>query len=79
MSSAAKKILESALSLPPDEREQIADELWDSLEHGDDETSVERAWEQEIARRSREIDEGRAEFTSWEDVKAEIAKRLGER
>ena len=79
MSSAAKKVLESALSLPAEDREQIADALWDSLEHGDDEASVEKAWEEEIARRSKEIDEGRAEFVSWEDVKAEIAKRLGER
>jgi putative addiction module component (TIGR02574 family) len=79
MSGAAKKILESALSLPAEDREHIADELWDSLEHGDDETSVEKAWEEEIARRSKEIDEGRAEFVSWEEVKAEIAKRLSER
>ena len=79
MSSGAKKILESALSLPPEDREKIADALWDSLEHGDDEASVEKAWEEEIARRSKEIDEGRAEFVSWEEVKAEIAKRLGER
>ena len=79
MSGAAKKILESALGLPPEDREHIADELWDSLDHGDDETSVEKAWEEEIARRSKEIDEGRAEFVSWEEVKAEIAKRLGER
>ena len=79
MSGAAKKLLESALSLPPDDRELIADELWDSLEHGDDEDSVEKAWEAEIARRAKEVDEGRAELVSWEDVKAQIAKRLGER
>ncbi|HEY4394530.1 MAG TPA: addiction module protein [Polyangia bacterium] len=79
MSGVAKKILESALSLPPEDRERIADELWDSLEHGDDETSVEKAWEEEIARRSKEIDEGRAELVSWDEVKAEIAKRLRER
>jgi putative addiction module component (TIGR02574 family) len=79
MSGTAKKVLESALSLPPEDREHIADELWDSLEHGDDETSVEKAWEDEIARRTKEIDEGRAEFVSWEQVKAEIAKRLRER
>jgi putative addiction module component (TIGR02574 family) len=79
MSGAAKKILESALSLPPEDREHIADELWDSLEHGDDEASVEKAWEEEIARRAKEVDEGRAEFVSWEDVRAEIAERLRER
>ena len=79
MSAAAKEIIEAALKLDPDDREQIADALWDSLDHGDDEASVEKAWEEEIARRSKEIDEGRAEFVSWEEVKAEIARRLGER
>ena len=79
MSAAAKKVLESALSLPANDRERIADELWDSLDHGDDNASVEKAWEEEIARRAKEIDEGRAEFVGWEDVKAEIAKRLRER
>jgi putative addiction module component (TIGR02574 family) len=53
--------------------------LWDSLAHGNDEASVEQAWEAELARRSKEIDEGRAEFVSWEEVKAQIAKRLGEK
>jgi putative addiction module component (TIGR02574 family) len=79
MSAAAQKVLESALGLPAEDREQIADALWDSLEHGDDEASVEKAWEAEIARRSKEIDEGKAELVPWEDVKAKIAKRLGER
>jgi putative addiction module component (TIGR02574 family) len=78
MSGAAKKVLESALSLPPEDRERIADELWDSLDHGDDEASVETAWEEELARRSKDIEEGRAEFAAWEDVKAEIARRLRE-
>ena len=79
MSAASQKILESALGLPAEDRERIADALWDSLEHGDDDASVEKAWKDEIARRSREIDEGRAQFVSWEEVRAEIAKRLGER
>ena len=79
MSAAAKEIIEAALKLEPEEREQIADALWDSLDHGDDEASVEKAWDEEIARRSKELDEGRAELVGWEDVKAEIARRLGER
>ena len=79
MAASAKEIIEAALKLDPADREKIADALWDSLEHGDDEASVEKAWEDEIARRTKEIDEGRAEFVEWEDVKAEIAKRLRER
>ena len=79
MSVAAKQILEAALQLDPKERELIADALWDSLEAGDDEVSVEKAWEEEVARRAKELDEGRAEPVDWDDVKARIANRLGER
>jgi putative addiction module component (TIGR02574 family) len=64
MSTAAKEILESALKLDPAERELLADALWDSLEHDDDVASVEKAWEEEIARRSKEIDEGRSELVT---------------
>lgn len=79
MSGAAKEIIEAALKLDPHERELIADALWDSLEHGDDEASVEKAWDEEVARRAKELDEGRAELVDWDDVKARIANRLGER
>ena len=44
-----------------------------------DEAAVEKTWQDEIARRAKEIDEGSAEFVSWEEVKGEIAKRLRER
>lgn len=57
----------------------IADALWDSLEHGDDEASVHKAWDDEVARRAKELDEGRAELVDWDDVKVKIANRLGER
>ena len=79
MSGAAKEIMEAALKLDPDDREKIADALWDSLEHGDVEASVEKAWEHEIASRAKDVDEGRAELVAWDDVKSAIAKRLGER
>ena len=79
MSTAAKEIIEAALKLDPGERELIADALWDSIERGDDEASVEKAWDEEVARRANELDEGRAELVDWESVKARIASRLGER
>jgi putative addiction module component (TIGR02574 family) len=75
----AKEILEAAMKLDPRQREHLADALWDSLEHGDDALTLEKAWEEEIARRCKEIDEGKAEFVEWSVVKAEIAKRLGEK
>ena len=45
MSSAAKELLESALKLEPDERERLAEALWQSLGNP---ASVEAAWADEI-------------------------------
>jgi putative addiction module component (TIGR02574 family) len=73
----AKDILEAAMKLDARQREDLADALWDSLERGDEEVAVQQAWEEEIARRCKEIDEGKAEFVEWSAVKAEIARRLG--
>jgi putative addiction module component (TIGR02574 family) len=75
----AKEILSAALELEPHERERIANDLWGSLEEGHDQASIDKAWEDELARRAKELDEGRAEIVEWDDVKAKIAKRLGER
>jgi putative addiction module component (TIGR02574 family) len=75
----AKEILDAALELEPHEREQIADDLWGSLEEGHDQASIDKAWDDELARRAEAIDEGRAEIVEWDEVKAKIAKRLGER
>jgi hypothetical protein len=51
----------------------------DSLENGDDEQAVDKAWEEEVAKGSQEVDKGKAEFVEWSTVKAEIARRLGEK
>ena len=75
----AKEILDAALELEPHEREQIADDLWGSLEEGYDRASIDKAWDDELARRAKELDEGRVELVECDDMKAKIAKRLGER
>lgn len=58
---------------------QIANDLWGSLECDHDQASIDKAWDDELARRAKELDEGRAELVEWDEVKATIAKRLGER
>jgi putative addiction module component (TIGR02574 family) len=73
------EILDAALQLEPREREQIANDLWGSLEGGHDQASIDKARDEELARRAKEFDEGRAELVGRDDVKAKIAKRLGER
>jgi putative addiction module component (TIGR02574 family) len=75
----AKEILNAALELEPHEREQIANDLWGSLEEGHDQALIDKAWDDELTRRAKELDEGSAVLVEWDDVKAQIAKRLGER
>ena len=79
MSSAAKEILEAALKLPPEEREQLVEELAASLPNDFASKDIEKAWLNEIGRRSDEIDAGTAELLEWSDVRAQIAQRRARR
>jgi putative addiction module component (TIGR02574 family) len=79
MSAAAKEILEAALRLAPEEREQLVEDLLASLPNDFASKEIERAWLDEIGRRSDEIDAGTAELVDWSDVKKEIAERRARR
>lgn len=73
MSSAAKEILESALKLEPDERERLAEALWQSLGNL---ASVEAAWADEIQRRIIAADSGQSDSTLWEEARDELLGEL---
>ena len=79
MSSAAKEILEAALKLPLEERERLVAELAASLPSDFASSEIEKAWLDEIGRRSNEIDAGTAETLEWSDVRAQIAQRRARR
>jgi putative addiction module component (TIGR02574 family) len=79
MSSAAKEILEAALRLPPEERERLVEELAASLPNDFASKELERAWLDEISRRSDEIDAGTAEMLEWSEVRKQIAQRRARR
>ncbi len=73
-----KEILEAAMKLPPDERARIAHELLESLDGAFDE-DVEKAWLEELKRRSQEIDAGTADLEDWGDVRARMIERRARR
>ena len=79
MTAAAKEIIEAALKLDPTEREHIAHELLESVDHSS-EAELSPAWEAEIQRRLRKIDAGEASFVNGDEVfaRAEAVLR-GER
>ena len=71
----ANELLKKALELPETERAALAGSLLDSLEITSD-SSVEEAWNDEIARRLREIDSGKVKTVSWAEVRRRISTKL---
>jgi putative addiction module component (TIGR02574 family) len=61
------ELREQALRLPQAQREQLAIELLDSLDDDASPEEIAKAWDEEIERRSRAIDEGRAELLTEDE------------
>jgi putative addiction module component (TIGR02574 family) len=72
MSAAVKDILEAALKLQPEQREELIEELSASL----DATDLGDYWEAEIKRRIDDVDGGRVKTVPAEDVLARLEQRL---
>ena len=65
-------ILKEALKLPPEARAALAGTLLDSLDETVD-RDAESAWETEIIKRLKEIDEGKVNLVPWAEARARIA------
>ena len=70
MTAEASELLRRALALPEEERAALANTLLDSLDTNPD--SVEKAWEEEIARRMDDLKAGRAVTVPWEELHREL-------
>ena len=66
-------VLEQALSLPEEDRAEIAARLLESLDDGDRE-GVDAAWAQEIDRRCEALDKGDAVTSDWNEFRARIER-----
>ena len=75
MGSEARKILEQALALPENEREELVAALSDSL--SPEPVTLSPEWNAEIKSRIEEIRSGEVEPVSWSEVKADLNKALG--
>jgi len=64
----ARELLKQALSLPEKERAELAASLINSLDASVDD-NTEAAWQEEIARRMRDIDTGAVKTIPWEEVR----------
>ena len=75
MTTLVENIRTEALSLPPVERRELIHALVDSLST-DDSADVAAAWDDEIARRIRDVEEGKVKCVSHEEVMAKARVEL---
>lgn len=73
MSLTDQEIVAAAMKLPPEERADLAEWLWISV---DDPDAVAAAWEAEIERRVAQLDAGEVESIPFEQVLAELRAKL---
>ena len=73
MTHQAEAVLAEALRLSEEERGEIADILFDTLET-ESEEAVEKAWADEIARRLEDVRSGKEKPIPWEEVRKRLWK-----
>jgi putative addiction module component len=71
MSGDTSKILKEALNLPPEARGALAGTLLESLEEILD-PEAEKAWEDEIAKRLKEVDASTVQMIPWSVARRKI-------
>jgi putative addiction module component (TIGR02574 family) len=75
MTDTNAKLLAEAMSLPEEDREEIAVHLWESLGPPGSEMSEEE-WDAEIRRRVEEVDSGKVQCIPWEEAMRIITEDL---
>jgi hypothetical protein len=78
MTQRAAELLREALTLPLEERADVAAELLASLEDAatEDAAAVQAAWAREIERRARQVLAGEVSGEPWQEVRERLARRL---
>ncbi|MFS8084458.1 MAG: addiction module protein [Acidobacteriota bacterium] len=74
MTNAYEEVANAALALPPEARAMLAEDLVASLEASQEE--IDEAWRKEIARRVKEIKEGKVQLIPGEQVMSELRSQL---
>ena len=74
----ASELLKKALALPDQERAVLAGSLIDSLDTTVDD-DAEAAWQEEIARRLKEVETGKVKTIPWDEVRKKGRARLSQK
>lgn len=64
LSTQAQHLFEAAMKLPDSEREKLTDRLYSSIEDAE----ADKAFEETIARRVAEIENGTAKLHTWDEL-----------
>lgn len=80
MELTREQIIEAALSLPPADQVALADAIYLNTKApwADADAALPPEWDEEIARRIKEIDEGKVQMIPWEDVEKEMKEIIGD-
>ena len=77
MSESRKHLYEKAMKLPQGERAALIGDLIESLDQSvDQEAQV--MWDAEIARRVIELEDGKSQTVSWEEVRRKLRGIVGD-
>ena len=74
------EILSAAMSLPPHERDLLAETLMESVDREDQQPAqpqLSEAWQKELARRSAEIEAGTATYVTYEQMQERACRAAG--
>ena len=67
MTQEVRELLQKALALPENERAELAGNLISSLDATVD-PDVDAVWQQEVVRRVQDIQSGKVDTVSWQEV-----------
>ena len=70
------ELRDELLKLPADQRQELADELYESLDDEPVDAAWERAWSDEVACRVQEIADGKVQLVDADDMHAELRDEL---
>ena len=70
--SAKQHVIEQAMQLSDQERLEIAEALYESLD-GPPDAGADAAWDNEIERRVADLNAGRAKVVPWSEARRQIA------
>jgi len=76
MTDGTTEVLDAALKLSTDERATLVSALIQSLEDAPADPGAEEAWNDEIRRRLRKVEDGTAEFLDWETISTRVRAKL---